>query len=214
MSTRHVDTSGLQRLLRELHAPGTFTGTEMQARQWKFAQGYPAEARKIRCQAGLHPVPINGSRRKGLQAGWFGVHLPDGTVGYLQRRLDDCVQASLSTLTQIPPHRIPDARIDAQLAAGVDKHAVNRGFWTTLEAWVQQQPGMVLTIHPTGQPPVTHRRWIAVTRSADAWGFNDHCLVMDRQDVLFEPHTLLPASKDDTRDRYDPDTVMYSITVE
>jgi hypothetical protein len=89
-----VDTSGLERLAWEFdHGAGS---TSHRARE--FAKLFPSELAKVRRQVyrqvGLLPVPVGGSAAKGLRGGYFMSRLGDGTLGYLQRRTDDCLQAS------------------------------------------------------------------------------------------------------------------------
>jgi hypothetical protein len=97
---RQVDTSALRRILSDFEsgALNPFDQTR------KFAREFPPELAKVRRQMGMQPVLVNGSRAQGLKAGYFKMRLRDGTVGYFQRRTDDCVQASIASLLQMPPH--------------------------------------------------------------------------------------------------------------
>src|ERR1019366_10688277 len=100
--TRMLDTSNLERIAAELdHGSGS-----RNERVREFCQRFPVELANVRRQvyqsagqqAGLHPVPINGSIRQGLNQGYYSTPLHDGTRGFLQRRTDDCDAASLATL--------------------------------------------------------------------------------------------------------------------
>ncbi len=63
----------------------------------------------------LRPVPVNGNRAIGRRMGYFEAVLRDGSIGYFQRRTDDCMQASVASVSQIPMDQVPDPRIDQQL---------------------------------------------------------------------------------------------------
>ena len=49
---------------------------------------------------------INASGRLGSSPGWFQMPLRDGTVGYLQRHTDGCLQATIASLLQL--HLVPE----------------------------------------------------------------------------------------------------------
>ncbi len=178
------------------------------ARQVQEFKGLlPKSTAKIRRLFGDTPVPINGSRKRGAKLGYFQTRLADGTTGYYMRRSDDCLQAALASLLQVPPHTLPDIRIDARLAAGEDPEQVTRVFWQEMAQWADRR-GITLIIHP--EPPRSERRWIGVV--AQAGLFDNHCLLMHRRDCLFDPFSLrLPSG--DVALATDPGGIEYGITI-
>jgi hypothetical protein len=112
------------------------------------------------------------------------VRLPDGTIGYYERggRTDDCWPAAVATCLQVPIDDVPDPRIDERLNAGVEPGEVNRSAWTEFFAWLADRR-LRMTVHTS--PPVRRRRWIGVVELPGL--FMDHCLVMSRATILFDP---------------------------
>jgi hypothetical protein len=201
-----VDPSGLQRLYAELDAAGY---TVAAART--FARDYPRELAKFRRQARLRPVKVNGKRGVGRKMGHFEVVLRDGTVGYLQRRHDDCVQASIASLLQMPPHRVPDLRLDVHIGDRIDPEEIGRigdqqfGQWTA-------KFGLTIKMH--ANPPMSARRWIGVIEKDDP--FSNHCLIMHKRDCLFDASHILPPGKDDPviGMNHTVDDITYGVTIE
>lgn len=150
-----------------------------------FNRTVAGRIRAARLRAGQTPVEIGGSREEGAKLGYFQTALTDGTTGFYQRRADDCVQAALASCVQIPPHQVPDLRLDDRLAAGTDPEEIARSSWAKLERWADSN-GLTVTVHPT--PPTSARRWIGVIeRSSGGDPFNDHCLVMEHSVCRFDP---------------------------
>jgi hypothetical protein len=203
-----VDTSGLERLAHEWeHGAGSQSD-----RTREFCRRFPAEVAKVRRQvyrqAGLLAVPVNGSAVKGLKAGYFMSRLRDGTLGYLQRRTDDCLQASLASLMQVPAPLVPDLHMERQLASGVDPEEMERGIAATMGCWLDKR-GVTIAYHAS--PPTSARRWIGVVLENDA--YSDHCLLMSGRDCLFDPANLLPV-KGGPVTAYDVSDIDYGITIE
>lgn len=132
---------------------------------------------------GFRPVPVNGSTEIGDRLGYLSIQLRDGTRGYAMRRFDDCLQAAVATLLQVPMHAVPDARIDQQLRAGRDPDDLAAQMWLDL-AQFAKAAGRFVRHQP---PPFDAPRWIAIAPGANAHGFEDHSLVMQRSEVLFDP---------------------------
>jgi hypothetical protein len=113
--------------------------------------------------------------------------LPDGTLGYFGRdlRQDDCFAAAAATVLQVPVDRVPDIRLDEQLAAGRDPEQINRDAWASWKDWLARRTLRLVVHHGV---PAARRRWIGVIRlpKPDA-PFNDHCVVMTRDRILFDP---------------------------
>ena len=210
VDVRDVDTRPLHELLVSTIRPpagATMTVTEFEARKSRFAREYPGVIAKMRRQAGLHAVPINGSRARGLKNGYFQTRLADGTVGYLQRRTDDCLQMAIASLLQVAPHTIPDSRIDQRLEAGDDIEQIERDITLALTQWAARQ-GATITIHTT--PP--NGRWIGVAPSRGDGAFSDHCLIMNGTTCLFDTSIIVPLNDGDHL--VDPATIEYGITIE
>lgn len=198
-----VDATPLQ------HIYDAFTAT---GDKHAFTRAYPNVAAQIRKQAqgpALHPVAINGSRTKGLNAGYYQTRLADGTLGYLQRRMDDCLQAAIACVLQIPPHQVPDLHLDELVQQGTDPELIDRKALSRLGQW-EQRHGITITVHPT--PPKTERRWIAIVPAGNQ-PYEDHCLIMNRATVLFDPSTILPLDDDEVT-AHNPAAIEYGITIQ
>lgn len=175
-----------------------------------FHRFYGPELAKLRRQAGLMPVTINGSRAKGLKAGYFRAALRDGSWGWLQRRTDDCLSAAVASLLQIPMHQVPDLHIDRRLAQTGDLERAELEVWGEMLAWAERR-GLTIVFHST--PPVWAKRWIGIVPQDGA--FSDHCLVMAGRDALFDPSQPLPPGRNEPVSLYaDPADVAVGITIE
>lgn len=123
----------------------------------------------------------------------FGVWPGEGDeVGYgmfpYPDRGDDCFPAAIATALQHPIEQVPDLRIDARIAAGEDPVTVSRSSWLRIDRWAREL-GFVLTIHD--EVPVARDRWVGVCPDpAGSWMLGDHCLVMSRERLLFDPMTV------------------------
>jgi hypothetical protein len=117
-------------------------------------------------------------------AGRPTVALRDGTTGYYVRtnRRDECFAACLATCLQVPISDVPDPRIDERLAAGEDPEEIGRSAWHQILEWLASR-GLGIAIHK--RPPAGHPRWIGVVPLRGH--FNDHCLVMSGDEILFDP---------------------------
>jgi hypothetical protein len=118
------------------------------------------------------------------------VYLRDRTVGYrpAPARGDDCFRAAAATVLQVPPALIPDSQIDARLAEGWNADHVSRSAWGTFLDWLSLR-GLRMVVHR--DPPVTLARWVGVVPFPG--DFADHCLVMARGRILWDPADLTPA---------------------
>jgi hypothetical protein len=143
-----------------------------------------------------------------MKIGWFRTQLPDGTPGFFQRRLDDCLKAAIASCAQVPPHSVSDPQLEALIAAGTDPEQIERVADHKLDVWAQQA-GVTIRVHAT--PPRTGR-WIGVVPAADS--YNDHCLLMSQRDCLFDPARLFAPSKDEPVSTLDPRDIEYGISLE
>ena len=110
--------------------------------------------------------------------------LRDGTIGYHVRPLrdDDCFAAAVATVLQVPIDEVPDPRVDKRRRAGEAIDEIARTFWLDWNRRLSER-GLRMTAHPT--PPTKRRRWIGIVPFLGA--FQDHCLVMTRDGLLFDP---------------------------
>lgn len=108
--------------------------------------------------------------------------LSDGSTGWHMKRTDDCQQAALATLLQVSLSEVPDARIDARLAAGESVEDVDRTAWQEMLQWLDGR-GLKLIRH--GRPPTHLPRWLGIVPNPEA--FKGHTLVMAGSRVLFDP---------------------------
>jgi len=212
MDVRQVDTSELHRVAALLQPePGVMvTGAEFEARKREFARSYPPVLGKVRRQARLQPVAVKGSPARGRRDGYFMTRLRDGSTGYLQRRVDDCLQAAIATLLQVPPYLVPDLHLDDQVAAGLDVEEIERATSDKLVRWMDQR-AVTIMIHPV--PPTTARRWIGIAPTTGE-PFSDHCLIMSKTTCLFDPSVVLPLNKDEPGFLADPSDIAYGLTIE
>lgn len=183
---RHTDFSGITRIYKEAEAAGY---AEDAVR--RLLVQYPRELAKVRRECRLRPVPVSGNRALGRRMGYFETLLSDGTLGYFQRRTDDCAQAAIATLIQMSIDQVPDTQLDKQLLEGKDSDRIIETVARQYAEWTEKYE---LTILKYETPPVEATRWIGVVTSGGS-EFNDHCLVMSGQDVLWDATRLLPAGK-------------------
>lgn len=110
--------------------------------------------------------------------------LRDGTIGYYVRvpRKDDCWTAAVATCLQVPIEDVPDAHIDASLAAGETPDEIRCDYWTRFRDWLAAER---LRMSASQNVPLARRRWIGVVPQAGE--FNDHSLVMEHGRILFDP---------------------------
>ena len=202
------DMSGVERIVDEYeNGPGS-----LNERTRQLCKVFPSELAKVRRQVyrhvGLLPVPVNGSPTKGLKSGYFSTRLRDGTLGYLQRRTDDCLQAALASCLQIPPHLVPDLHMEQQPASGTDPEEMERGIREKMDHWLDRR-GYTIAYHPSAL--TSERRWIGVVKADDM--YSDHCLLMTGRDCLFDPANLMP-SRNQPATSYDTSDIDYAITMD
>jgi hypothetical protein len=185
-------------------AAGTATVEEME----HFIDLYPRLVRDLRVAAGVTPVPIKGSRGKGIRSGFFQARMLDGAVGYFQRRHDDCLTAGLASLAQMQPHLVPDLQLNKLAAEGLEPEQIEDHANAQLERW-QAKYGLEARVHL--YPPTTGR-WVAVIGTP--MDGNDHCVVMKDRTPIFDPSLALPRGKDEPPTDWDLNDMLYSITVE
>jgi hypothetical protein len=138
------------------------------------------------------------------------MRLRDGSIGYVQRRADDCFQAAIASCLRIPMHKVPDLQINRQLDAGREPEEVDRATDETMRRWLAGK-GLQVKLH-SGHLPTTGR-WIGVVRGPEREEFaNDHCLLMMGRDCLLE--TSKPIGMLDRAVRFGYEDVDYGITIE
>jgi hypothetical protein len=222
-----VNISGLERLatlVGEAHAELEHAHLQRETNPWQAAitaetarakmetwcVEFPGELAKVRCQVGMHPVTMDGSRERGREAGYFQMPLRDGTTGYFQRRTDDCLQAAIASCLQIPPYLVPDLQIDQQRIDDKEPEEIEGAGWQAMGRWMHKN-GVTIKVHPG--PKTTSRRWIGVVTSAYD-SSTDHCLLMSGRDCLFDAASLVPPGKDEPVSMYEHADIDYAITIE
>jgi hypothetical protein len=133
--------------------------------------------------------------------------LRDGTLGYFQRKTDDCLQAAIASCVQTPPHLVPELRIDEQLMRDRDPEEIELGNNVKMGRWVDQH-GVTISRHTA--LPSAAKRWIGVVPSD---GTSQHCLLMTGRDVLFDCASLTVPGKDEPVSPYSYDDVDYAIVI-
>jgi hypothetical protein len=134
--------------------------------------------------------------------------LRDGTVGYFSRRPDDCFASALSTCLQIDITDVPDAHIDDRLAAGETPEAINQSMWAEIMEWLKDRSLRMIT---HAEPPTECLRWIGVIEIPGH--FNSHCLVMARDEHIFDPSTVARADGRQVR-LFGPERVTLGLSFE
>lgn len=177
-------------------------------------------------------------KRRGTAAGTLvvterpTVALEDGTVGYLAARSDDCFRAAIATAAQIPIEQVPDPRLDERVRAGEDIDQIDFDAWGRISAWLDRR-GMQLVVHDT--PPWERERWIGIRPGLaqlasefpdmppERWysmlegcgvAFDDHCLIMSRERVIFDPAVGVEPPPGMRLQPADPSKITYGITID
>jgi hypothetical protein len=154
-------------------------------------------------------VPVGRAAVKGLNAGYFATHLWDGTLGYFQRRQDDCLQAAIASLVQAPMHEVPDLQINKLIASGIDPGELEAKIGECMDRWLERC-GLTVVFHTS--KPTSARRWIGVVGSERLT--HDHCLLMSGRECLFDPDQILARRPDEDPTELDPADIDYAITIE
>jgi len=220
--TSRVNMSGLDRLFNEASNGALNPYDTMR----KFSSEFPQELAKVRGQVAirgrssprtgsLYPVEVDGSPTRGLKLGYFKTPLRDGTDGYFQRRTDDCVQAVIASLLQMPPHLVPDPHIEELRARGREDEEIGRVVDSEFARWTVEH-GLAFAFHV--KPPTWAQRWIGMVPSESTEDvYASHTLLMSGHDCLFDPAHLLPPAGDAgtvALEGYSLDSIDYGITIE
>jgi hypothetical protein len=145
--------------------------------EWKRYEARPYVERRI---VRLTPSGID----------WGATPGPEDEIGFAMDpyRYDDCLTAAIATATQTAVEDIPDLRLSARLKAGEDPDEISRSSWPRIDDWATKR-GFVAMMHPEDEIPVPERRWIGIIEW-DRQGprpFQDHCVVMDHDRLIFDP---------------------------
>jgi hypothetical protein len=206
--------SEMERIAAELDdGPGVY-----EARLRVFCARYPPALDEVRRQICSDPAhaklqlafrlyPVTS--KSPVRFPFYMTELRDGTVGFLQRRIDDCLAAAVASCAQISPYLVPDLNMEQQTAAGKDPEQVVRAANAKLGRWMDEN-GVGLRFHAS--PPWSARRWIGVIR--DPRPLSDHCLLMAGRDCLFDGAQALPKAHDQPASNHDPADIDYGITIE
>ncbi len=114
------------------------------------------------------------------------VTLRDGTLGYRAfPRGDACWATAVATCVQCPLAEVPDAHIDACLAAGMDPEAIDRRMWRDFFAWLDRR-GLEMVKHSSVKAARRRKRWVGVVERSGPGDFASHALVFCRGEVLYD----------------------------
>lgn len=139
---------------------------------------------------------------------------------------DDCLRAAIATATQVPIEEVPALTLDQRLDRGEGPDEISRTTWQTIDRWADDR-GLEGWFHE--DVPVSRRRWIGVIATdhqvsvfIDAAGqvvpdeesatFNDHCLVMSHEDLVFDPSCSVKLPPGMRMMAYDPSEITYGIS--
>jgi hypothetical protein len=151
-------------------------------------------------------------------------------IGYAMapHRHDDCFQAAVATVTQVPIEQVPDLALDRRLSEGADAEEISRTAWERFDAWATRR-AFALRFWP--EVPVDRPRWIGVVESpmgdarysytpdggvvlVEGTNFNDHCLVMSHDRLLFDPSCSVRIPPGARPFAFTPDQITYGISFE
>jgi hypothetical protein len=145
-------------------------------------------------------------------------------------RTDDCFEAAVATVTQVPIEQVPDPELDLRLWRGEDPEEISDKSWERIQRWASKC-GLTLTFH--SEVPVGRTRWIGVVvaghsdraafelRPDGTWAarkdevppaFNDHCLVMAHDRLIFDPSCSVRLPPGMQLMRHSPDQITYGIS--
>jgi hypothetical protein len=112
------------------------------------------------------------------------VDLADGSVGYFMRprRTDDCWQAAVATVLQVPIDEVPDSRLRERRRGGEHPAEIVRSARREMDAWLVDR-GLRMVTHR--KVPVARARWIGIVPFP--YWFMSHSLVMNWDRVVFDP---------------------------
>jgi len=145
---------------------------------------------------------------------WGAEPRPGDEVGYCTDpyRGDTCFQAAIATVTQVPVEQVPDLELDRQLKRGADPAELNRSAWERILRWATER-GLEMVFHD--QVPVARRRWIGVVvveRRPDEKPFDDHCLVMADDRLVFDPMCSVKPPPGMRVRTFDPSEITYGLS--
>jgi hypothetical protein len=204
-----IDWASWDALMRSKPDTASLEGAELVAAMRQFHRRYERTISNLRRQAigfgGLAPVPVNGSVKQGMKQGFYRVPLREGGFGYLQRGLDDCLQAGVASLLQISPIKAPDVKL-FELLATMKPDEVGEVVVERLSAW-QCKAGVQITIDT--EPPWDEERWVGVVVGEDL----GHCLLMNGATPVFDCGIGLPGWSG-PEILSDPGLIDYGITIE
>lgn len=165
-------------LLRE-PVPGTPRG-------WLSALRYMHDhEREQRSQIKTRPIVRieDGKVDWGVEPG------PGDEIGYGMGpfTFDDCLRAAIATAVQVPAEDVPYRYLRSR-EARERPHEVTHDLWGAITHWAD---GLGLTVRhwPKAELPPPRHRWIAVLERPGTGDkpFNDHCLVMSGDHVVWDP---------------------------
>jgi hypothetical protein len=161
-------------------------------------------------------------------ADWGVAPGPGDEVGYAMDPYlgDDCFACAIATCVQVDVEQVPDLKLNARLKRGEDYAEVNRSSWERIARWAEGR-GWQLTPHE--QVPADRERWIGLVVSHsrksvvldssgrlithdDDKGFNNHCLNMSYDRMIFDPGCSFTPPSDMRLMGYSPGQISYGIS--
>lgn len=179
-------------------------------------------ARRASISRRIHPIV----RLVDAGADWGAQPEPGDEIGYGMHpyRLDDCLQAAIATVTQVPIEQVPDLQLDKRSDQGDSRDEVSRTSWKRIEAWAASSH--LKLVFWEGKV-VPRDRWIGVCSSSGesdwVWEgrrlvrstratFTDHCAVMAGDRLHFDPMCSVIPPPGMTNQEFSPDEITYGIS--
>lgn len=197
--------------------------------------GLPRSASKRLSKHDVQTHPIVRLTDSGID--WGAWPKPGDEVGYGMHphRGDDCFQAAIATCTQVPIEQVLDLALDRRFAEGEDRDEITRTSWERIDKWARKR-GLQLAY--SEEVPLPLERWIGVIewegnsqfgdmppefwrmaretehgpRDSFLLPFQDHCVVMRHDRLLFDPTSSVALPPNATGSwRFNPSDVNYGV---
>jgi hypothetical protein len=181
-------------------------------------------ARELQLRARIHPIV----RLTDEGIDWGVQPQPGDEIGYGMHpyRTDDCLQAAIATATQVPIEQVPSLDLHERRERGEDPEEISRDCWERIDRWATKR-SLALTFWD--QVPPARDRWIGVVLAeagdhayaveggrlvlSDTSGaFNDHCLVMSWDRLVFDPSCSIKLPPGLDTEIYDTSQIGYGIS--
>lgn len=178
-------------------------------------------------QGGFQTYPIVRLTEDGVD--WGANPQPGDEIGYGMHPYqgDDCFRAAIATATQVPIEQVPDLALMKRLEHGEDAEEISRTSWERIDSWASKRG---LGVAFWDEVPAPRHRWIGVCRNAPGIaytfdehghpvrsdvggrGFNDHCLVMSHDQLIWDPSCSMKPPPGMTTSPSDTTRIGYGIS--